>query len=59
MDREYYVRHAQAYLVIGDLDKPFHYPECECVDCEHWRRCQNRPTHAELRTEPSATALRK
>lgn len=25
------------YPMIGDLDKPFHRPECECQHCEDWR----------------------
>lgn len=28
---------------IGDLDKPFHRPECACERCEKWRRCNGRP----------------
>jgi len=26
------------YPIIGDLDKPFHRPECCCASCEQWRR---------------------
>lgn len=37
------------YLIIGDLDKPFHLPECECHSCEHWRRQNGRPTRKQLR----------
>jgi hypothetical protein len=42
-------QNATAYMMMGDLDKPFHRPECECRNCEDWRRRMNRPTHAELR----------
>lgn len=41
----------QNYLVIGDLDKTFHRPECECDDCESWRVWKGRPTHKEIRGE--------
>jgi hypothetical protein len=37
-----------AYLTVGDLDKPFHLPECECDSCESWRRSRGRPTRREL-----------
>ena len=47
--REELERNARAYLTWGDLDKPFHRPECACEDCEDWRRRKDRPTHAELR----------
>jgi hypothetical protein len=40
------------YLIIGDIDKTFHRPECECFWCEDWRRTKGRPTHAELRAMP-------
>ena len=23
--------------MIGDLDKPFHRPECRCTECDDWR----------------------
>jgi hypothetical protein len=36
------------YLMVGDLDKPFHRPECECDACESWRRSRGRPTRREL-----------
>lgn len=26
-----------AYPIIGDVNKPFHLPECECEQCETWR----------------------
>ena len=48
-ERESLVRNRGAYLVWGDLDKPFHRPECGCDHCEGWRREKGRPTHAELR----------
>lgn len=28
--------------IWGDVDKPFHFPECECDQCEVWRRVNNR-----------------
>ena len=31
-----------ALSVIGDLDKPFHRPECECDACEGWRTKKGR-----------------
>ncbi len=37
------------YLIIGDLDKPFHLPECECRHCEQWRVENDRPTRKEVR----------
>lgn len=51
METEYqkFVRNAEAYMVIGDIDKDFHLPECECKFCEEWRRRKGRPTHEELR----------
>lgn len=39
---------ANAYMMFGDIDKPFHRPECECLDCENWRVSKGRSTHAEL-----------
>lgn len=42
----------KAYLVLGDLDKPFHRPECECQPCEQWRKAHGRPTRAELAGQP-------
>lgn len=47
-EREILEVHAVEYMMWGDLDKPFHRPECRCADCEAWRRAKNRPTHAEL-----------
>lgn len=44
-----FVRNAAAYMVIGDIDKDFHLPECECGRCEEWRRRKGRPTHEALR----------
>ena len=43
------VRNRRAYMSIGDLDKPFHRPECACPNCEKWRVDKGRPTHKELR----------
>ena len=37
-------------LIIGDLDKPFHRPECECDRCEQWRTHMGRPTNQEVRS---------
>jgi len=37
-----------AYLIIGDLEKPFHLPECECDECEQWRTDNDRLTRAEV-----------
>jgi hypothetical protein len=57
-ERAKFIRHREAYMLIGDLDKPFHMPECCCEDCEHWRQHHDRPTHAELTEmprQPSAT----
>jgi hypothetical protein len=48
-ERENFIKHRKAYLTLGDLDKPFHLPECECERCEDWRWSKGRPTHAELR----------
>jgi hypothetical protein len=44
-----------AYLMVGDLDKPFHRPECECEDCENWRTSVDRQTHKELRDKGVTT----
>jgi hypothetical protein len=44
---------ASAYMMFGDVDKPFHRPECECDICENWRAIHNRPTHKELRNAES------
>lgn len=41
----------KAYMMIGDLDKPFHFPECECDECEAWRIKMGRLTHEQLRNE--------
>lgn len=48
-ERQRLEANAGAYLIIGDIDKPFHLPECECPACEQWRRDKDRPTHEELR----------
>lgn len=55
-DREAILANPQAYLVVGDIDKPFHLPECECDRCEHWRKVRDRPTHAELRATLTESA---
>ena len=34
--------HDSALEIIGDLDKPFHRPECECAECENWRGMHGR-----------------
>ena len=47
--REVITEKPWTYLIIGDLDKPFHFPECECNDCETWRASNNRPTRKEVR----------
>lgn len=48
-DREAILKNPQACLTFGDVDKPFHRPECECESCEFWRKQHDRPTHEELR----------
>lgn len=53
-EREKLIKNRSAYLVLGDVDKPFHLPECECTHCENWRRDKGRPTHAELLAMDSA-----
>lgn len=52
-EREKLTANATAYMIFGDIDKPFHRPECECERCEAWRVEKDRPTHAELRKEKS------
>lgn len=49
-ERDEYLALGVDYLIWGDLDKPFHLCECECEQCEEWRRQKGRPTHAECRT---------
>lgn len=51
VDKETIERNPEAYMMIGDLDKPFHRPECECLDCERWRLGKGRPTHAKLKSK--------
>lgn len=51
-ERAAYVKYRDTYMLIGDLDKPFHLCECACDECESWRRAKGRPTHAELRAMP-------
>lgn len=48
-DREAIIKYPEAYLVIGDVDKPYHRPECACDGCENWRKSKDRPTHKECR----------
>lgn len=40
------------YPIIGDLDKPFHLPECECLYCEAWREAAYARRDAEAAAEP-------
>lgn len=51
LPRSWFFENKAFYLMMGDLDKPFHLPECECPDCERWRTNNDRPTHAELHAE--------
>lgn len=46
---EMFVKYRDNYMLVGDLDKPFHRPECSCVVCEDWRKDKGRPTFEELR----------
>jgi hypothetical protein len=48
-ERKKLTANRRSYMTVGDLDKPFHRPECSCDDCEKWRNDKDRPTHAELR----------
>jgi hypothetical protein len=55
---------AAAYLIIGDLDKPFHRPECPCELCDKWREEKGRPTFEYLRKmlahdEPAQETIRE
>ena len=43
-ERDQIIANRKTYMTIGDLDKPFHRPECCCEDCEGWRRGNGRPT---------------
>lgn len=36
--RQNLIETLNAMLIIGDLGKNFHRPECECESCELWRR---------------------
>lgn len=47
--RAKYVSGGSTYMMIGDVDKHYHRPECECTACENWRKASFRPTHEELR----------
>lgn len=49
IDRAWCEEHRAFYLLLGDVDKPFHQPECECDLCEQWRQSVGRMTHSELR----------
>lgn len=49
IDNKVYEDNPEAYMMFGDMDKPFHRPECECDTCENWRKAMSRPTHKELR----------
>lgn len=51
-ERERLIENRFSYMVWGDLDKPFHRPECECDACEDWRKKMDRPTHAKLKKMP-------
>lgn len=55
--RNVIILNPKLYLIIGDTDKPFHRPECECSICENWRKDNNRPTHQELRDATSKQGL--
>lgn len=48
-EREVIEKNPETYMTLGDVDKPFHRPECECERCEGWRIGKDRPTHKELR----------
>ncbi len=43
-------------MIVGNLEKPFHRPECQCKHCEQWRRDNGKPTYEEL--ERQAEILR-
>lgn len=49
---EMFVKYRDNYMLVGDLDKPFHRPECSCVVCEDWRKDKGRPTFEELSKMP-------
>lgn len=42
---------ATRYPIWGDLDKPFHKPECECGDCERWREVEYARRDSEQKQE--------
>ena len=58
-DREAILKHPTTYMIFGDVDKPFHRPECECESCEDWRKGKGRPTHQELRAGIANGTLRE
>ena len=58
-DREAILKRPTAYLILGDVDKPFHRPECECDVCENWRKNKNRLTHEEVRRGLADGTIRK
>jgi hypothetical protein len=37
--------------IIGDLDKPFHRPECQCDQCEEWRSDNGRKPYRDAEDE--------
>ena len=39
------------HIVLGDLDKPFHQPQCECNKCEQWRMDNDRQTYKWMRED--------
>lgn len=51
--REFLIENRRAYMTLGDLDKPFHRPECMCDQCEGWRVAKGRPTYTELMDKDS------
>lgn len=50
-DKEKILMNPLGYLLVGDVDKAFHRPECECKQCEMWRTEKGRPTREECRAE--------
>lgn len=52
MDRQELIKNRTTYMMIGDLDKPFHLCECQCGQCENWRILKGRPTFEELQKMP-------
>lgn len=58
-EREKLLENADAYLLVGDQDKEFHEPRCECFRCERWRERKGRPTHQEIRRLKVEERIRK